>query len=149
MTYSIPIRFLFIGVLAVLGLAQLPVSTEAFGLNSRMAAFVIKANEFKTKVDNGVYPPESCSCACCVVQPNASCGMPGPQHWKHHSCTYGLCGNAAVLSKNGPVYAQKEKASFCELNCASFGRKQGESCGCKAGAKVDNWSCPHGGVAEL
>merc|ERR1719335_1676600 len=57
--------------------------------------------------------------------------MPGPQHWKHHSCTYGLCGNAAVLAKNGPVYAAKAKDSFCSTHCSSNNKPQGESCGCK------------------
>merc|ERR1719160_1398717 len=80
------------------------------------------------------YPPESCSCGCCIVQPDGGCGMPGPQHWKHNTCTYGLCGDKDVLAKNGPSYATNAKKSFCNSNCAA-GEKamQGDTCKCANG----------------
>jgi len=90
------------------------------------------------------YPPESCSCACCVVQPAGSCGMPGPQHWKHHACNYGLCGDAEVLANNGPLFAAKQKQSFCESHCVPMNAPQGENCSCRSDPGGDKWKCPHG-----
>eukprot|EP00746_Dinoflagellata_sp_MGD_P008402 gnl/MRDRNA2_/MRDRNA2_116801_c0_seq1.p1 gnl/MRDRNA2_/MRDRNA2_116801_c0~~gnl/MRDRNA2_/MRDRNA2_116801_c0_seq1.p1 ORF type:complete len:128 (+),score=17.33 gnl/MRDRNA2_/MRDRNA2_116801_c0_seq1:63-446(+) len=90
------------------------------------------------------YPPESCSCGCCIVQPDGGCGMPGPQHWKHHGCTYGLCGDKHVLSENGPTYASNKKKEFCFTHCGSKPKaEQGSTCECKNG-NSDPWSCPHG-----
>ena len=88
------------------------------------------------------FPPDSCSCACCTVQPDNSCNMPGPQHWKHQACTYGLCGNAHIRGKKGNLYVQKKKKEFCLAHChAPSGAAQGDSCECNNG-NADNWACP-------
>ncbi|CAD7931091.1 unnamed protein product [Amoebophrya sp. A25] len=94
-----------------------------------------------------LYPPETCSCACCVVVqegPHLGCDVPKPSHWKHQACTFALCGNGQVLADKGPEYAAKQKRAFCVEHCGvpeKGGR--GDTCSCKNGAE-DPWSCPHG-----
>lgn len=90
------------------------------------------------------YPPASCSCACCVVTSGTvGCDMPGPTHWKHHGCSFGLCGDGAVLGAKGPEFAQKQKAAFCSTHCAPVdGSQAGDSCRCKSDLGKDPWDCP-------
>mmetsp|Transcript_8481 Transcript_8481/g.20432 ORF Transcript_8481/g.20432 Transcript_8481/m.20432 type:complete len:154 (+) Transcript_8481:67-528(+) len=107
---------------------------------------------FKVKKNSqaiGAYPPETCSCACCVVVQEGggtlACDVPKPSHWKHQACTFALCGNGAVLAEKGPEFAKKQKKAFCETHCGVAQKAaRGDTCACKNGEE-DPWKCPFGG----
>ena len=68
----------------------------------------LQLKEQKQELENedllAAYPPETCSCACCVVVqagPHLECDVPKPSHWKHQACTFALCGDGHVLSQKG------------------------------------------------
>ena len=59
------------------------------------------------------FPPESCSCACCTVQPDNTCNMPGPQHWKHEACT---CARVRMWPCKASGSVKKAPLRSCSAN---------------------------------